>query len=239
VNHVWLRHFGHAIVPTVTDFGANGREPSHPALLDWLAAEFMASGWSLKSLHRLICSSTAYRMSGTHDAANASIDPDNRFLWRMPSRRMEGELVRDNLLWIAGRLDPVQGGPDIDHRKAQTSHRRSLYLRHAHEKMAPFLQIFDGAKVTECYRREESIQPHQALALANSRLTHHAAESLEPQLPSQPPAFVREAFRSILLREPSEAEQKECLAFLREHPETGQQRLLTVLFNHNDFVTIR
>ncbi|MCB1235372.1 MAG: DUF1553 domain-containing protein, partial [Verrucomicrobiae bacterium] len=114
MNHVWLRHFGQAIVPTVNEFGANGREPTHPALLDWLAAEFMDSGWSMKAMHRQIVLSAAYRMSSTPDNADLAKDPDNLYLWRMPSRRMEGEIVRDNLLWIAGRLDPVLGGPEID-----------------------------------------------------------------------------------------------------------------------------
>ena len=87
MNHVWLRHFGQAIVPSVFDFGRNGRPPSHPALLDWLAAEFMERGWSMKAMHRLILTSSAYRMATTADAANAAIDRDNVYLWRMPSRR--------------------------------------------------------------------------------------------------------------------------------------------------------
>ncbi|TMQ31638.1 MAG: DUF1553 domain-containing protein, partial [Planctomycetota bacterium] len=82
MNHVWLRHFGKPIVPSVFDFGRNGQPASHPALLDWLASEFMDRDWSMKSMHRLIVLSSVYRMESTNDAADAALDPDNRYLWR-------------------------------------------------------------------------------------------------------------------------------------------------------------
>src|SRR5207249_3530795 len=97
VNHVWNRHFGQALVPTVHDFGRNGRPPSHPALLDWLAAEFMDRGWSMKELHRLIVTSNTYRQASTPDASNAALDRDNKYLWRYPPHRLEAEAVRDSL----------------------------------------------------------------------------------------------------------------------------------------------
>src|SRR5205823_14961846 len=87
MNHIWLRHFGQAIVASPADFGRNGKPPSHPQLLDWLASELMARDWKMKSIHRLICTSRTYRMAATPDDADAKIDPDNVFLWRMPSRR--------------------------------------------------------------------------------------------------------------------------------------------------------
>src|SRR5262249_51651150 len=151
-------------------FGRNGRAPSHPQLLDWLAAEFMARGWRMKEMHRLILTSNTYRMASTPDEADAVIDPDNVFLWRMNSRRLEAEAVRDNLLYVSGDLDPTRGGPDIDHKLGLTSKRRSLYLRTAAEKEVEFLKIFDGPSVTECYERKTSVVPQQALALANSEL---------------------------------------------------------------------
>src|SRR5262249_22372212 len=114
VNHVWLRHFGKPLVPTVFDFGKNGKPPSHPALLDWLAAEFMESKWSMKSVHRLMVTSSAYRMESTTDTANAGIDEDNRWLWRMNARRMEAEIIRDSVLAVAGRLDRTFGGAELD-----------------------------------------------------------------------------------------------------------------------------
>jgi hypothetical protein len=110
-NHLWLRHFGRGLVATPENFGNEGARPSHPALLDWLAAELMDGDWKMKSLHRLIVTSSTYRMASTPDPACASVDPDNIYLWRMPTRRMEAELVRDNLLYVAGTLDLTMGGP--------------------------------------------------------------------------------------------------------------------------------
>src|SRR5262245_2381967 len=134
VNHVWLRHFGQALVPSEFDFGRNGQKPTNPALLDWLAAEFVERGWNFKELHRLILTSNAYRMDSTASPAMLKLDPDNRYLWRMNSRRMEGESVRDSLLAVAARLDETKSGPDIAHRLGLTVPRRSLYFQHAAEK---------------------------------------------------------------------------------------------------------
>ncbi len=240
-NHIWLRHFGQAIVPTVNEFGSFGKKPSHPALLDWLAAEFMETDWSMKSLHKLIVLSATYRQSSASDERNAAIDPDNTYLWKMPTRRMEGEIVRDNLLHLAGTLDREMSGPDIPNTEAQTSKRRSIYLRHAHEKLVEFVQIFDGPKVTECYQRDQTVQPHQALALANSRLTFDQAKTLARKMDKQcgqdDGKFVNQAFRWILARMPTQEEQALCREYLAK--ENTRKNLLMVLFNHNDFVTIR
>ncbi len=250
MNHIWLRHFGSGIVPTPNEFGANGQEPTHPALLDWLAAEFMARDWSMKEMHRLIVTSATYRQSSTPDPENLAKDPDNRWLWRMPSRRMEGELVRDNLIFLAGALDETMGGPDIDNTLAQDSPRRSIYLRHAHEKLVEFVQIFDGPKVSECYQREESVQPHQALAMANSKLTsqatHYLAERLTDADGEDDGKFIEDSFLHILSRLPTAEEQAMCREFLkREAKEAAEaalrrrENLVLVLLNHNDFVTVR
>ncbi|NNE93540.1 MAG: DUF1553 domain-containing protein, partial [Verrucomicrobiales bacterium] len=242
MNHIWMRHFENGIVPTPNEFGGNGREPTHPALLDWLAAEFMESGWSMKAMHKKIVLSATFRQCGTPDETNLAVDPDNHFLWRMPSRRMEGEIVRDNLLWVSGRLDETFGGPDIPNTEAQKSVRRSIYLRHAHEKLVPFVQIFDGPKVTECYVRHESVQPHQALAMHNSPLTKLAAEKLADELTGSE-GFLEDAFLKILGRMPNAEEREACGEFLKANAEGDgkriRERLITVLLNHNDFVTVR
>jgi len=245
-NHLWLRHFGRGLVETPSDFGANGRKPTNPALLDWLASELMDSGWSMKHLHRLIVTSAAYRRSGASDATDAKRDPDNVCYWKMPPRRMEGELVRDNLLWLSGRLDTTKGGPDIDYTLAETSQRRSLYLRHAQEKTVEFIQIFDGPSPTECYQRETSVKPHQALALMNSKLANDAALALESKLSAATGAdyhnFIEEAFLTVLNRPPKPEELTLCSQFLdhgEPDPAKGRCNLLRVLFNHNDFVTVR
>jgi hypothetical protein len=269
VNHIWGRHFGRAIVPSVNDFGRNGQRPSHPALLDWLAAEFVARGWSMKAIHRLIVTSATYRQDSRPDRANLARDPDNVFLSRWTSRRAEAEVVRDCLFAVGGNLSPVMGGPDIDHQAGLTIPRRSLYFRHAAEKQMEFLQIFDAAGVTECYRRKESILPQQALALANSdlslRQSRRLARSLSKEAASDPSSFVKAAFEHVLARMPSEAEQAECLGFLghgitcvnaniglrapandptHKAPATDpalrrRESLVHVLLNHHDFVTIR
>jgi len=240
VNQIWMRHVGQPLVSTVFDFGNNGQPPSHPALLDWLAAEFMqpslqlvatdsgrqwqpasspATAWSMKHLHRLIVTSSAYRMASTPDAASAGVDPDNHFLWRMPPRRMEAELVRDCVLYVAGQLDLTRGGPDIDHGQGLKVNRRSLYFRCAPEKQMTFLRLFDAASPTECYRRKESIIPQQALALANSSLAIEQARRLARKLHGQQAdaaAFVQAAFEQVLCRSPSKDELDACAAFLAE-----------------------
>ena len=220
MNHMWLRHFGRGIVPTPADFGRNGRPPSHPQLLDWLASEFVAQGWSMKAMHRLMVTSSTYRLASTPDESNARLDPDNAYLWRMNSRRLEAEAVRDNLLHVAGSLDPTMGGPDIDHKLGLASKRRSLYLRLAAEKEVEFLRIFDGPSVTECYERRPSVVPQQALALANSELALSEARVLARRLSNEavadPSRFVTLAFAQVLARRPGPEEVRLCAAFLAE-----------------------
>jgi hypothetical protein len=252
MNHIWLRHFGQAIVPTVTEFGRNGRPPSHPALLDWLAAEFMGRGWSMKQMHRLIVTCNTYRMASTPDDANLSLDRDNIYLWRMNSHRLEAEVVRDCIFYVADKLDLTMGGPDIPHPKGLTIPRRSIYFQHAQEKQMEFLKIFDAAAVTECYRRKESVVPQQALALNNSELVltqaRLLARLLGEHVGGDPAAFTLAAFERILSRPPTDSEQTECVAFLQQRTRQytngdaaarARESLLHVLLNHSDFVTVR
>ncbi len=243
MNHLWLRHFGRGIVTTPENFGTNGARPSHPALLDWLAAEFMETGWKMKPMHRMIVTSSTYRMASTPDEANAQRDPDNPGLWRMPARRMEAELVRDNLLHVSGALDLTRGGPDIDHAQGLTSKRRSIYLRTAAEREVEFLKIFDGPSVTDCYQRHQTVMPQQSLALANSELTIERSKELARTLgDGAAEDFVRSAFQRVLARVPTIQEMTACGAFLNRSgsdPARCRENLILVLFNHNDFVTIR
>ncbi len=240
VNHLWGRHFGRAIVPSVNDFGRNGQRPSHPALLDWLAAELMDRGWSMKAIHRLIVTSATYRQDSRPDPADLARDPDNVFLWRWTPRRAEAEVVRDCVFAVAGSLDSTMGGPDIDHQAGLTVPRRSLYFQHAAEKQMEFLQIFDAAGVTECYRRKESILPQQALALANSdlslRMARRLARTLSARVGSDSCEFVTAAFEQVLSRPPTDAERAECLRYLgrnvvgreREEPRPRAARTTTI-----------
>jgi hypothetical protein len=256
MNHIWMRHIGQAIVPSVTDFGRNGRPPSHPALLDWLAAEFMERKWSMKEMHRLIVTSSTYRMASTPDDANFTLDRDNTYLWCMNSRRLEAEVVRDCVFFLAGKLDLTMGGPDIPHQQGLTTPRRSLYFQHAQEKQMEFLKIFDEAAVTECYRRKESIIPQQALALNNSELVRRQASGLAHALITMADAnaFIVAAFERVLSRPPTSEEQAECRRFLQQREKRytdgkyqasldarakARESLVHVLLNHNDFVTVR
>lgn len=243
VNHIWAHHFGQGLVPSTSDFGRNGRPPTHPELLDWLAAKLMSGKWQMKELHRLIVTSRAYRLASRPNAANAKIDPDDVLLWRYPGRRMEAETVRDNILYVAGHLDETRGGPEIDHTLGLTSRRRSLYLRSAAEKQSEFMQVFDGPSVTECYERRQTVMPQQALALANSELTQREAgllaDDITKRVGEDKQRFINEAFLRVLARNPTSAEVSACREFLIGTDKRSRQNLILVLFNHNDFVTIR
>lgn len=198
-------------------------------------------------MHRLMVTSSAYRMASTPDPAQAAHDPDNTWLWRMNSRRMEAELVRDNLLYASGSLDLTRGGPDIDHQQGLVSRRRSLYLRLAAEKEVEFLRIFDGPTVTECYLRRPTVVPQQALALGNNELTLRESGRLARQLFGPgitDTQFAADAIRRVLGRAPRRGELPLCEQFLAEQaakssPARAREQLVMVLFNHNDFVTIR
>jgi mono/diheme cytochrome c family protein len=242
VNHVWMRHFGKPIVPTVFDFGLNGKPPTHPALLDWLAVEFMESGWSLKALHRSIVTSNAYRMqsSGVPQDPNAAIDAENAYLWRMNPRRMEAEVVRDNVLFVAGSLDTKMGGPELDQNLGLTTNRRSIYYRHAPEKMMTFLKLFDAANMNACYRRDESVVPQQALALANSPLALAQARQLARKLtndvgsemsPATNTAFVTLAFEQILARPATDEERSACEEYLTTESKRLADKAKLTLFS--------
>lgn len=265
-NHIWARHFGKPIAPTVFDLGRKGGMPTHPELLDFLACELRDNHWSMKHLHRLIVTSNAYRMSsssaerGTRNAersgAPRSIDPENKYLWRMNPQRMEAEIVRDSLLALAGELDGTMGGPPVPLAQSETSRRRSLYFVHSHNDHHRFLVMFDGASVLECYRRAESIVPQQALALSNSKLALTSAGKITARLQARlgeasDADFVRAAFQSVLASEPTAAERAECEEALKQLTDISKKAgrtdaalrartaLVHALLNHNDFITVR
>ncbi len=257
VNHIWLRHFGRPLVPTVFDFGMNGKPPTHPELLDWLATEFVKSGWDFKALHRLMLTSNTYRLNSSAERTghpSAAADPENNYLWRMNPRRMEAEAVRDSILAVAGELDTTMGGPEIDETKGLVSKRRSIYFRHSPDTQMEFLKVFDGANPVECYERNVSVVPQQALALANSQISADMAKVLANRIgrDDSPLAFVNAAFETILGRPPSEPERQVGVSFLEKQPDLlatwqvsepgasrARENLVHVLLNHNDFVTIR
>jgi len=242
VNHLWMRHFQEPLVPSVFDFGRNGQPPTHPALLDWLAAELMEKGWSMKHMHRLIVTSDAYRRVSSNPKSEIqnqqSLDPDNRLLWRMNTSRMEAEAVRDSVLHLAGALDPKMGGQELENTEAETSRRRSLYFS-CHPEVggrSAMAAMFDAPEPTDCYRRTRSVLPQQALALTNSRLVHDHSAALVQQIGADAPDFIMAAFEHILSRPPTADERATCSDFLSQG---SKESLVRVLLNHNDFVTVR
>lgn len=258
VNHIWMRHMGRPLVPTVFDFGRNGTPPTHPELLDWLAVEFIEHDWSMKHLHRLIVASQTYRQSSSNAGApdtNAAVDRDNQFYWRMNPVRMEAQIVRDSLLHLAGELDVSLGGPSIPVND-EASRRRSMYFVHSHNDHQKFLSMFDDANVLDCYRRVQSIVPQQALALENSPLATTMAGKIAERISAKNPSasnaeFIRDAFVTILTVEPTTEESATMSELLqrmtelartnnRPNPEIlARTNLVQTLLNHNDFITIR
>ncbi len=233
VNHIWMRHFGTPLVESTDNFGVQGKRPTHPELLDWLALKFVRDGWSMKSLHRLMVTSQAYQRSsfiGAMEHPSNVHDRDNVTYWRFPVRRMEAEVVRDSVLACSGALELVQGGPDIDVDQWIIKPRRSLYFTQHGEAQMQFLSTFDGANPCECYRRSSTVLPGQSLALTNSELVVHysrrCAANLQQRLALQMNdksakrvvvpgnvAFVGYAFEVLLGREPTEYELQASLAF--------------------------
>lgn len=260
VNHIWARHFGQPLVPTLFDFGRKGQPPANQELLDWLAAELVDHAWSMKHIHQLILNSAAYQMTSSTGGLETSmkIDPDNRHFGRRVPIRIESQPLRDIILAQAGVLDNSVGGPPIEAAAQAGSNRRSLYFFHSNNDRNAFLTTFDEAAVKECYQRDQSIVPQQALALANARVVldnaPRIAAVIENEIKrSDPPknatdaAFVRTAFLKLLGFEPSADEISASLAALKEFSTTPastdalapRARFVWVLLNHNDFVTLR
>jgi hypothetical protein len=177
------------------------------------------------------------------------LDVDNDYYWRMNPIRMEAQVVRDALLHLAGELDPKRGGPSVDPAKDPFSRRRSLYFVHSHNEHHRFLSMFDDADVLDCYRREQSIVPQQALTLANSKQALEAAEKIAARLEKLPEAktddgFIRAAFATILAYQPSAVEATACREALAEwqkldERERARSNLVHALLNHNDFITVK
>ncbi|MEQ1751967.1 MAG: DUF1553 domain-containing protein, partial [Prosthecobacter sp.] len=242
VNHVWTRHFGASLVPDVGDFGRRCLPPLHQVILDTLTVDFMNSGWSIKRLHRAMVLSDLYRRSSSNadaDPQTIAADPDNACYWRMNPRRMEAQVVRDSLLQIAGKLDLTLGGPSLDPASLETSPRRSLYFTQNADVEHRFLATFDNANVLECYRRNESIVPQQALALTNSRLSRECADALAAKLGKlETETFMTQSFITVLGRPPSAAERRASLEGFQSLKQ-NRSLFLQALINHNDFVTLR
>lgn len=236
VNRVWKHHFGEGLVRTPDNFGRLGEAPSHPELLDWLAARFVADGWSLKALHRRILSSSTWRMGTAADPGTAElasrVDPDNRLLHRHPRRRLEAEALRDAMLAVSGRLDATAGGTLLETApfayvsesadRVATRYappRRSLYLPVIRNSVHDVLAVFDFVEpsVPNGGRAVTTVAP-QALFLMNGRLVAECADTwagrLETAAPDEP-ARIDLAFRQAYSRPPTSQESAATLEFVR------------------------
>ena len=257
VNHIWNRHMGTPLAANVFDFGRNAPPPVNQELLDWLAAELIDSGWDMKHLHRLIVNSATYRMSSaaTRHEAEVAKDPDNAFWWRRNTIRLESEVIRDSILSLAGTLDQTMGGPPVAPASEEDSRRRSIYFFHSNNERNLFLTTFDAPLVTECYRRDQSVVPQQALAMTNSRLVLDSAKPIAEKIAKAMNAktseiddvdFIHDAFLLLLGTSPNEDElsvSQQALEKWRQLPKATSQNsrsyLVWSLLNHNDFITLR
>ena len=187
VNRIWKQHFGIGIVSTLSNFGVTGALPTHPELLDWLASELVRHDWSQKAIHRLILNSTTYRQSSLVTRQHLSSDPDNRLLSRMPLRRLEAEIVRDSLLFVAGRLNGAPFGPPdavdvradglVSSKDFAEGGRRSVYVLHRRTKLPTLLENFDSPQMgPNCVERGESNVAPQALHLLNNAAIQNLAK---------------------------------------------------------------
>ncbi|NBX29005.1 DUF1553 domain-containing protein [bacterium] len=187
VNRIWQHHFGRGLVATPDNFGQLGEPPTHPELLDELAIRFVASGWSIKSLHREIMLSATYRLGGQPHPANEASDPDNRFLWRMPRRRLDVEAWRDAVLAVSGRLDRRLHGPSVD-LAHPANNRRTIYARISRHELDAVLRLFDfpDANISSAVRSETTI-PQQQLFTLNSRFMVEQARAFATRLHAERP----------------------------------------------------
>ncbi|MEO1979334.1 MAG: DUF1553 domain-containing protein, partial [Fuerstiella sp.] len=275
VNRIWQHHFGTGIVDTPSEFGIMGSEPSHDTLLDWLSNWFVDNGWSLKKLHRLIVTSATYQQRSllADDASNAEIqrwqtslaaDANARMLSRYPRWRLEGEAVRDAMLFAAGVLNRKPGGPGVrpplpkellttllknqwNVTQDKVEHdRRSIYVFARRNLRYPIFEVFDRPSANaSCPDRGVSTTAPQSLHLLNSGFSASTARRLADSLAASPTDDqIQLVFLSLLGRRPSPKETQETLAFLAESEDSadgslnGLTHLCLSLFNCNEFIFV-
>lgn len=250
VNRIWQGHFGVGIVPTPSDFGNNGMQPSHPELLDWLSTEFIRTGWSMKAMHRLIVLSRTYRQSSAVNPLGAEKDADVRLLWRYPSRRIDAETIRDSMLAISGQLNLKMFGRGydlFDKRGGLSGYkpiesfrgeglRRMIYAHKVRRETEAIFGAFDCPDAGQSTAiRRESTTPIQALNLFNSVFTLEQSQALAKRLKREAgddlENQIQHAYRLALSREPSIDELQEAESVVREF---GLETFGRALFNCNE-----
>lgn len=241
VNRLWQHHFGDGIVATENDFGVMGSAPANQPLLDWLASEFVARGWSIKQMHRLMLLSQTYQMASTPDPVAERVDPTGSLMWRFTPRRIEAEALRDTILAISGQLNPLAGGPGVypkisravletQSRPGDGWHtsdplqaaRRSVYVFLKRTLLVPELEVLDFPGTEEsCEQRVVSTVAPQALTFLNGEFIHEQAQAFAERLAREsgpdPAARIERAYRLAFCRVPNERERAAVLEFLAKN----------------------
>ncbi|HEV3115985.1 MAG TPA: PSD1 and planctomycete cytochrome C domain-containing protein [Gemmataceae bacterium] len=259
VNRIWQHHFGAGIVRSPDNFGALGERPTHPELLDYLAAEFVRQGWSIKAMHRMMLLSSAYQMASRCDETSETADAQNKLLHRMPIRRLEAEAIRDAILAVSGRLDSKMFGPSVasyltphmaGRGRPETSGpldgdgRRSIYLNVRRNFLTPMFLAFDyPIPFTTMGRRSVSNVPGQALALMNNPFVVQQAELWAKEVLADRNKNHRERVITLYVsafgRPPDAHEYSQATAFLQGRDDVEAWRdLCHVLFNVKEFIFV-
>ena len=240
VNRVWQHYFGRGIVASESNFGLTGSPPTHPELLDWLAVEFVKRGWSMKSLHRLILTSAAYRQSAAVDEAKLASDFDNALLSRFPLRRLDADAIRDAVLTVSQRLDPNPFGPpdeievmpdgEVIAKDSPEGQRRSIYVQQRRSRPVTMLEAFDAPQLKpNCLRRTKSTVASQALQMMNSEVLRTGSRYMAGRVidgaGGDPAAQVKLAYLTALGRPPVEEEQLDAESTLAEMTKAWRRRL--------------
>jgi hypothetical protein len=249
VNRIWHYHFGQGIVGSPSDFGVMGERPSNPRLLDYLASEFVANGWRIKKMHRMIMLSNAYQQSSAYQDTAAAIDPQNKLLWRFERRRLEGEVIRDSMLFVSGALNMKMGGPGVfpplplgiiptrsnylnwkTEKDPNEANRRSVYVFVKRNLRYPMFEAFDFPDTHEsCPRRYATVTPTQPLALMNDELVMEWSRELARRVLNDtglsPEQQVERAYRTVLSRAPKPEESRVVLEFLNRQSILLAERL--------------
>jgi len=260
VNRIWQHHFGEGIVRSVDDFGVMGQLPTHPELLDFLANQFIKSGWSIKAMHRMMLLSSTYQMSSAADPAAQKLDPQNKLLQHMPVRRLEAEAIRDSLLAISGRLDETMYGPSVlpyltpfmmGRGKPATSGpldgdgRRTIYLNVRRNFLSPMLLSFDyPIPATTIGRRSVSNVPAQALTMLNNPFVLQQAQLWAKRATAEANLSMEERINKVYITafaRPAEPdEMSAAVQFLNEYPDQSKawMDLCHVLINVKEFIFV-
>ncbi|MEZ6047074.1 MAG: DUF1553 domain-containing protein [Planctomycetaceae bacterium] len=255
VNRIWQFQFGTGIIDTPSDFGGNGTPPTHPELLDWLADQLRTNNWSLKHIHRLILNSATFQQSSHPDEKALEVDGGSRYSWRYPPRRLEAEVIRDQMLAVSGVLDLKQGGPGfsafaVDFENVRHYHpkqkygpedwRRMIYMTKVRQEKDSVFGLFDCPDASQVMpKRSRSTTPLQALNLFNSKFVWQQAEifseRIQTEFPDSTEEQIKRAFVLCYHRQPQPDELTVSSQFVESH---GLRAFCRALYNSSEFLFI-